>query len=108
MRVSSTDDARRHFVLFMIKDDESEFRGNMNLSDDQSVYRGSMILESTGVFITQTHPNSMDSACDKDEIGAYAEICFTSEMSPVILEENDYGKLKDDEVAIIVLFKNDW
>ena len=95
-------------VLFMVKDDESEFRGNLNLNDDQSVYRGSMILESTEVFITQTHPNSMDYACDKDEIGENAEICFTSEMSPVIFEENDYGYFIVLKFAIIILFKNDW
>ena len=29
-------------VLFMVKDDESEFRGNKNLSDDQSVYRATL------------------------------------------------------------------
>ena len=91
-------------VLFMVKDDESEFHGDMNLSYDQSVYRGSMILESTEVLITETHPSSTDYACDRDEIGEYAEICFTPEMSPVILDENDYGKLKDDEVATMRVY----
>ena len=81
-----------NIVLFMAED------------DDQSEYRGNMNLESTEVLITQTHLDSKDYACDKDEIGDYAEICFTSEMSPVILEEKDYGKLKDDEVATMRVY----
>jgi len=80
----------------MVKDDESVFYGNMNLNDNQS--------DSTEVLIMETQHNSMDYACDRDEIGEYAEICFTPEMSPVILDENDYGELKDDEVATMRVY----
>ena len=48
-------------------------------------------------------PLTTSTPIDEDEIGKYVELCFTEEMSPVILDE-DQTPLKPDEVTTIRVY----
>ena len=41
---------------------------------------------------------------ESDEIGTYVEICFTTDMAPVVLSETQYSNISDQDIATIRVY----
>jgi hypothetical protein len=72
-------------------------------ADDDQVETGNELLESVDLYLTDVNEADEHPTLDSDEIGPYVEICFTHDMAPIILDENQYNRfLIDDEATLRV------
>ncbi len=67
-------------VLFMAEEDDSE------------------------IYIPDMNIDTEEQIADSDEIGPYVELCFTTDMAPVVLGEDQYLQLQTDEIATMRVY----
>ncbi len=61
-------------------------------------------MSETEVYIADVNLDVEEQIADSDEIGPYAELCFTNEMAPVVLGEDQYQQLQADEVVTMRVY----
>ena len=78
-------------ILFMAKAGESYERSNVP-------------LESAEVYLYDTNENQEIQIAESDEIGPYVELCFTMDMAPIVLDEDQYRNMYNYEVATMRVY----
>ncbi len=63
-----------------------------------------MYLEPAEILITEYDVSTHQAPVEIDELDQYVEVCFTSAMAPVILDEHQLSTLKPDEVATMRIY----
>ena len=77
----------------------------MATGDDDQEIRGNTTLESEEIYISDLDGSSADDqSIEYDDTGAYVEICFSDDMAPVILGEDQHNKLQPDEIATLRVY----
>ena len=91
-------------LLFMAKADEQVQLGNELL---EQVYLGTEILEPEDIYIADhNYNNKLDDNDygETDDSGPYVEFCFTPDMAPIILNEDQHNRLEEGDVATMRVY----
>ena len=89
-------------ILFMVNDDpDQELRGNVNPGPESL---GDEHLEPCEISLLLADPDSEDNHIDTDDIGQYVELCFTPEMSATILDEEQLGNMRPQDIATMRVY----
>ena len=89
-------------ILFMAKaEDDDGQHGDMLL---EQVQHGNMILEPEELYLTDLDNEPETEPVDYDEIGPYVELCFTTDMAPIVLNEDQYNGLDAVDVATMRVY----
>ncbi len=72
-------------------------------TDENPEDPGNRISETVQVHLSDDDPGE-DYPVEQDEIGEYVEMCFTTDMAPVILDEAQIANLKPGEIATLRVY----
>ena len=103
-----------------LTDTKEEMRGNVPLcpvhmmpedtvvftteASDNQDQLGNELLETTDICLTDTEADPEKYLIDEDDTGQYAELCFTREMAPIVLNEEQHCGMNPDDVATMRIY----
>ena len=73
-------------------------------ASEEQVELGNELLENTDIYLSDMDADPDDYIIEEDDIGRYVELCFTSDMAPIILDEDQYRGIKPDELATMRVY----
>jgi len=82
---------------------ESTVLFTVEAGEDQ-VQHGDVLLESMEVLLSDPEETDDSHACDTDDVGDYIELCFTTDMAPIVLNEEQYAGLQDGDMATMRVY----
>ena len=74
---------------------------------DEQVYLGTEILEPESIYIADlNYSNELDDNDygERDDIGPYVELCFTTDMGPIVLNEDRHNRFDEGDVATMRVY----
>lgn len=88
-------------ILFMAK--AEGIKGHRVNMLPRQVQHGSVFLDPQELYLADLDNEPESETTDYDETGTYVELCFTTDMVPIILDEAKHNQLRASDVATMSL-----
>ena len=82
----------------------AENHGMHKGNHSEQVQHASLLFESEEIYSDDVNMDLEDAIIQSDDIGNYVELCFTTDMAPIILDGAQYLSVTAEDVATLRVY----